>query len=47
MTEKNREIDDVSMMVALKRVSEVESGIKDLIQDIQGLKEKIMSKGIS
>jgi len=47
MAEKNREVDDVSMMVALKRVNEVESGVNDLVQDIQGLKEKIMSKGIS
>lgn len=47
MTEKNREVDDVSMVVALKRVNEVESGVEDMIQDIQGLKEKIMSKGIS
>lgn len=47
MTEKNRAVDDVSMMVALKRVNEVESGVKDMIHDIQGLKEKIMSKDIS
>jgi len=47
ITEKNREIDDVSMMVALKRINEVESGVKGLVQDIQELKEKLMSKGIS
>ncbi len=47
ITEKNREIDDVSMMVALKRINEVESGVKGLVQDIQELKEKLMSNGIS
>jgi len=47
ITEKNREIDDVSMMVALKRINEVGSGVKGLLQDIQGLKEKLMSKDIS
>ncbi|OEU75222.1 MAG: hypothetical protein BA869_08900 [Desulfuromonadales bacterium C00003107] len=47
ITEKNREIDDVSMMVALKRITEVESGVKGLVQDIQRLKEKLMSKDIS
>lgn len=47
VAEKNSEIGDVSMLVTLKRVNEVESGVKDLIQDIQELKRKMMSKDIS
>ena len=47
VTEKNREVSDVSMLVTLKRVNEVESGVKDVIQDIRELKGTMMSKDIS
>ena len=47
VTEKNKDAGDVSMLVTLKRVNEVESGVKDVIRDIQELKGMMMSKDIS
>ncbi len=47
VTEKNKDAGDVSMLVTLKRVNEVENEVKDLIQDIQELKVKMMGKDIS